>query len=136
MSFFNRKQKKLALTCSSEKLEKSYKKSEHDLRCASTLGNDRLLKQEMKKHKDYEYAILYQNTPQFRKKYKNFEELKQGSAVNFSKDRQGNIRAQNVSVVDFNNPVGKVAYGIWGQDEKTVDYYQKNPNKKVRPYKK
>ena len=56
------------MICSSEKLEKSYHESERCLKYASSFGDEKLLKQEMKKHADYEYALLYQNTPEFRKK--------------------------------------------------------------------
>lgn len=71
MAFFSKKQKKLAMLKSEGSLYNSYKRSEHDLKCASTLGNEKFLKQVMKKHRDYEYAMLYQNTPQFQKKMNN-----------------------------------------------------------------
>ena len=70
MGFFTSHQKKLAKTYSKEALEYGYHKSEDNLRKASYSGDTKLLKQEMKKHGNYEYALLYKNTPEYKKKKK------------------------------------------------------------------
>lgn len=68
MSFFSRKQKQLALNCSRDRLEKAYHASEQSLRQASLSGDEKRLKKAMKQHGNFEYAMLYQNTPEFKKK--------------------------------------------------------------------
>lgn len=70
MSFFNKKQKQLALNCSRDRLEKAYHASEQSLRRASLSGDEKRLKKAMKQHGNFEYAMLYQNTPEFKKKKK------------------------------------------------------------------
>ena len=70
MGFFTSHQKKLAKTYSKEALEYGYHKSEDNLRKASYSGDIKLLKQEMKKHGNYEYALLYKNTPEYKKNNK------------------------------------------------------------------
>lgn len=70
-----------------------------------------------------------------RLKYKDFADLKDGHAISFDKDNRGNISCQNVSVCTFNNPIGKVAYGIWPSNLNTTrQYYQNNikNNKRVK----
>lgn len=68
MSFFNKKQKQLALNCSRDRLEKAYHISEQNLHKASLSGDEKWLKKAMKQHGNFEYAMLYQNTPEFKKK--------------------------------------------------------------------
>lgn len=70
MSFFNKKQKKLAMNCSRDKLEKAYHISEQNLHKASLSGDEKWLKKAMKQHGNFEYAMLYQNTPEFKKRRK------------------------------------------------------------------
>lgn len=68
MAFFKRNQKKLALTCDRQSLERAYHISEDNLKKASQNGDAKWLKTAMKQHGDFEYAMLYQNTPEFKKK--------------------------------------------------------------------
>ncbi len=68
MSFFNIKQKKLALSCDRQSLERAYHVSEDNLKKASLTGDEKWLKKAMKQHGEFEYAMLYQNTPEFKKK--------------------------------------------------------------------
>lgn len=48
-----------------------YDNSDFELERASYNGDKKALKQAMKKHQKYEYALLYRNTPQFKKKHNN-----------------------------------------------------------------
>lgn len=66
MSFFNRRQKKLALACKYNQLQEAYHESEKDLRMASRSGNEKLLRKAMKQHGDFEYALLFKNTPEYK----------------------------------------------------------------------
>lgn len=68
MAFFKREHKELAKK-PKEYLQQQYIKSERNLIRASATGNDKIIKKVMKEHGKYEYALLYQNTPQFRKKF-------------------------------------------------------------------
>lgn len=68
MAFFKREHKELAKK-PKEYLQQQYVKSERNLIRASAAGNDKIIKKVMKEHGKYEYALLYQNTPQFRKKF-------------------------------------------------------------------
>lgn len=68
MAFFSRKQKKLALTNSRENLERAYHISEQNLKDASRSGNEKWLKTAMKQHGNFEYAMLFKNTPEYRSK--------------------------------------------------------------------
>ena len=70
MAFFKREHKELAKK-PKEYLQQQYIKSERNLIRASATGNDKIIKKVMKEHGKYEYALLYQNTPQFRKKFIN-----------------------------------------------------------------
>lgn len=67
MAFFSKKQKDMALNTPRAVLESQYKRSEENLQNVSKFGDDKLLKSAMKKHGDIEYAMLYTNTPQYRK---------------------------------------------------------------------
>ena len=55
MSWFTRKQKKLARTSSAARM---YELSEHNLDTASRRGDLKDVDREMKEHHDYEYALL------------------------------------------------------------------------------
>lgn len=68
MAFFKKIHKRLALTNSNESLEQAYYRSEKKLRKASYSGNEKLLKKAMKIHGNYEYAMLYKNTPEYKVK--------------------------------------------------------------------
>ena len=43
-----------------------YHNSEEDLRNASIKGDKKALKRAMKTHGNYEYAMLYRNTPEYK----------------------------------------------------------------------
>lgn len=68
MSFFKNSHKKLAKKNSQSYLINAYEKSEQELINIARTGNERALKNAMKEHGEYEYALLYKQTPQFRKK--------------------------------------------------------------------
>ncbi|MDE6473486.1 MAG: hypothetical protein K2L70_00095 [Clostridia bacterium] len=68
MGFFTAKHKRMARKCSVRDLENGYLDTDYDMRMASYEGNVKALKKAMKVHKDYERAILYQNTPNYFKK--------------------------------------------------------------------
>ena len=68
MAFFKKIHKRLALTNSKGSLEQAYHRSEENLRKASYSGNEKLLKKAMKSHGNYEYAMLYKNTPEYKVK--------------------------------------------------------------------
>lgn len=70
MGFFTRKQKKMAKQCSTQDLVRGYENSEFKLERASYNGSEKMLREAMKEHGDYEYALLYKNTPEFKKKCK------------------------------------------------------------------
>ncbi|HIT62128.1 MAG TPA: hypothetical protein IAC38_01600 [Candidatus Caccovivens faecavium] len=69
MAFFKKIHKKLA-NKPRNYLQKKYMKSEADLLRASATGSDKIIKKAMKEHGKYEYALLYQNTPEFKNKRK------------------------------------------------------------------
>lgn len=66
MGFFSNKQKKIALSNSRENLETAYHISEKNLKDASMSGDEKRLKTAMKQHGDFEYAMLYKNTPEYK----------------------------------------------------------------------
>ena len=70
MGFFTAKQKRLARNCSVRELENGYHDSESALRMASYSGDQKALKRAMKIHGNYEYALLYKNTPEYNKRRK------------------------------------------------------------------
>lgn len=70
MGFFNRQQKRLALSCPEEELQKAYHISEQNLKNASKSGNEKWLKTAMKQHGNFEYAMLYKQTPEYKSKVK------------------------------------------------------------------
>ena len=68
MGFFTKKQKNLAKKCSMQELVRGYEISEINLERASYSGSEKQLKTAMKEHGNYEYALLYKNTPEYKKK--------------------------------------------------------------------
>lgn len=64
--FFTDYQKSLACKLSKGELRKKYKDSEKELKQVAKTGNEIDLAKVMKKHGIYEYAMLYQKTPEFR----------------------------------------------------------------------
>ena len=70
MSFFTPKQKQMANKCSFYELNRRYQDADLALERASYSGNKKELKRAMKEHQKYEYALLYRNTPEFKKKHK------------------------------------------------------------------
>ena len=68
MAFFKRKEKQLAKNKSYLELQYGYNSTEKELREAAKTGNIKQLSKAMQKHHDYEYALLYRETPKFKKK--------------------------------------------------------------------
>ena len=68
MKFFNEYEKMVALRSSTRELRKKYKESEKQLLKASRTGSDGMLLKVMESHKTYEYALLYQKTPEFKQR--------------------------------------------------------------------
>ncbi|MBR4003592.1 MAG: hypothetical protein IKM43_00620 [Clostridia bacterium] len=67
MGFFTKTHKEMAKTKSLKQLQIGYKNSEEALIDASFKGDKKALKHAMKIHGRYEYAILFRNTPQYKK---------------------------------------------------------------------
>ncbi len=67
MPFFKRKLKRFARNNSYYALKEGYEASDRALERASVQGDQKGLKAAMKEHRQYEYALLYRNTPEFRK---------------------------------------------------------------------
>ena len=70
MGFFNRRQKRLARKYTESELKSGYRYSENELKEAAENGDTKALKRAMKVHGNFEYAMLYKNTPQYRDKRK------------------------------------------------------------------
>lgn len=70
MGFFTGKQKKMAKKCSFYDLQRGNQNADLALERASYSGNQKELKNAMKEHRKYEYALLYRNTPEFKKKFR------------------------------------------------------------------
>lgn len=70
MAFFKREHKKLA-KYSSSALRDCYRETEIGLRNATLSGDEKAIRSAMKKHQLVEYALLYQNTPEFKRKRRN-----------------------------------------------------------------
>ena len=70
MGFFNKTHKKLAQYNSYSQLQQAYEQTEFDLERASYNGDKKALRKAMKEHGNIEYALLYKNTPEFKKKNK------------------------------------------------------------------
>lgn len=70
MGFFKSEHKRMAKKCSTHELQRGYANSDFELAKASYDGDKKGLKAAMKEHRKYEYALLYRNTPKFKKKHK------------------------------------------------------------------
>lgn len=70
MGFFNRRQKRLARKYSLSELKDGYRYSENELKEAAENGDVKALKRAMKVHGNFEYAMLYKNTPEYNKRRK------------------------------------------------------------------
>lgn len=66
MKFFSKEQKDLALKTSSDSLFRLYLMSEKKLVQAASQGNIDELKEHMERHRLFEYARLYQFTPEYK----------------------------------------------------------------------
>ena len=70
MGFFSRRQKRLARKYTVGELKDGYHYSESELREAAENGDVKALKRAMKVHGNFEYAMLYKNTPDYKKRRK------------------------------------------------------------------
>lgn len=70
MGFFSRRQKRLAQKYTVSELRDGYHYSEDALREAAQSGDKRALRRAMKVHGNFEYALLYRNTPEYSKRRK------------------------------------------------------------------
>lgn len=70
MGFFTREQKKMAKKCTIRELQAGYESADFALERASYNGDKKGLKEAMKEHQKYEYALLYRNTPEYKKRRK------------------------------------------------------------------
>ena len=73
MSFFKRKDKKLAKECPYNTLQEGYRRTEIGLKKACASGDEKAIRKAMDNHRRFEYALLYKSTPEYkakvRKKY-------------------------------------------------------------------
>ncbi len=60
----------MAKKCSIQELQRGYERADFALERASYNGDKKGLKEAMKEHQKYEYALLYRNTPEFKRKRK------------------------------------------------------------------
>ena len=70
MGFFSRRQKRLARNYTASELKDSYHYSENELKEAAASGDKKALKRAMKVHGNVEYAMLYKNTPDYKRRCK------------------------------------------------------------------
>ena len=70
MRFFSRRQKRLARKYTASELRDGYRYSENELREAAENGDVKALKRAMKVHGNFEYAMLYKNAPDYKKRRK------------------------------------------------------------------
>ena len=63
MGFFTARHKRLARKYTASELKDGYRYSESELREAAESGDVKALKRAMKVHGNFEYAMLYKNTP-------------------------------------------------------------------------
>lgn len=68
MPFFSKEQKELALKRSSQDIKVLYEYSEKQLKACAKTGSVYKLSEAMKKHQMFEYALLYQLTPEYKEK--------------------------------------------------------------------
>ena len=67
---FTLRRKKLAKKYSISELKDGYHYSENELKEAAESGDKKALKRAMKVHGNVEYALLYKNTPEYKKRCK------------------------------------------------------------------
>lgn len=67
MGFFTARHKRLARKYTASELKDGYRYSESELREAAESGDVKALKRAMKVHGNFEYAMLYKNTPDYKK---------------------------------------------------------------------
>ena len=70
MGFFTARHKKLAKKYTVGELKTGYRDSEIELKLAANDGDKKALKRAMKVHGNFEYALLYTNTPEYKKRRK------------------------------------------------------------------
>lgn len=70
MGFFTLRHKKLARKYTASELQSGYRYSENELKEAAENGDKKALKRAMKVHGNFEYAMLYKNTPEYKKRRK------------------------------------------------------------------
>ncbi|WP_251548498.1 hypothetical protein [Pumilibacter intestinalis] len=70
MGFFTLRHKKLAKKYSLSELKDGYRYSENELKEAAENGDIKAFKRAMKVHGNFEYAMLYKNTPEYNKRRK------------------------------------------------------------------
>ncbi len=68
VGFFSENQRKMAYKYTAGQLKKMYKLSEKDLKIVAEKGNEKYLEKVMERHRDVEYAMLFQKTPEFKKR--------------------------------------------------------------------
>ena len=66
-NYFTLRHKSLAYSMSPTELKRAYKKSERELVLMAKQGNEAKFKSAMVSHSNYEYAMLFQLTPEFKK---------------------------------------------------------------------
>lgn len=67
---YSQRAKRLALQNDECVLKEAYKESEKRLNSCARKGSYKDLSTAMKMHQDFEYALLYRNSPEFKKKMK------------------------------------------------------------------
>ena len=68
MSFFKRKDKKLAKECPYNTLQEGYRRTEIGLKKACASGDEKAIRKAMHNHQRFEYALLYKSTPEYKEK--------------------------------------------------------------------
>lgn len=67
MVFYSNRHKRLAKSTNTWDLKRAYEQSEKNLDRLARVGSNKDLKCAMKQHQDFEYALLYQQSPEFTK---------------------------------------------------------------------
>ena len=70
MGFFTARHKRLARKYTASELKDGYRYSESELKEAAESGDVKALKRAMKVHGNFEYAMIYKNTPVYNKRKK------------------------------------------------------------------
>ena len=86
MAFFKRRDKQLAREPKLV-LQDCYKNTEIGLQKAVASGDEKAMKEAMRKHRDVEYAMLYQNTPEYK--------MKQKVIISKNKSKKNQIKRRN-----------------------------------------